>query len=105
VFLFKDYTTGQKSLTITGLIISFLICLFYFSAILYKLVKGENTLTDTACGFMALAFMGPFAALYWNKRVSVTQSGIEVDSPSSETGFRADTFMGNSQDLPLSPGD
>lgn len=79
MLLFKDYSTGQKSFTITGFVLSFLVTMSYFVFILVKLIKGQNTNQDVAAGFMTLAFLSIFAALYWNKRIKVSTDGVEVD--------------------------
>lgn len=79
MLLFKDYSTGQKSFTVTGLVFTFLISLGFFIAILIKVIKGNNTFEDVASGFMALAFVSLFASLYWNKRVRASKDGLEVE--------------------------
>lgn len=86
MMLFKDYSTGKKSLTITGLVISFLVCVVSFIFILLKLIEGQNTYEDVAFGFLTLAFLGIFVALYYQKRMSFSKDGLSIED--QEIGFQ-----------------
>lgn len=78
MILFKDYSTGKKSLTVTGLVLSFLVSLAYLIGIFTKVLDNRATGEDVAGGFLALSFMGIFVALYWQKRVKFSKDGLEI---------------------------
>lgn len=87
MLLFKDYSTGKKSFTITGTIITFLLTVISVVMNLVLMSKGLEPypVMTMAC----LAFFSVFAALYWNKRFRASTSGIELLTSSdkgSESG-------------------
>lgn len=85
--LFKDYSTGQKSLTITGLVVSFFIALTNNIILVDKLLKDKITYETVAFAFYTLAFMGIFVGLYWNKRVRISKDAIEISDESPRVNY------------------
>lgn len=72
--LFKDYSTGKKSITITCLIITFLIVCASGIANIYALVTGRTT--DSSIIWGCVGICAPFIALYWQKRVRASATGL-----------------------------
>lgn len=71
MILFRDYKTANKSLSVTGLILTFLLVVIgIVGAALQKI--NENLL------WFILAFHGSYIAIYWNKRVRGAQNEIET---------------------------
>ena len=76
MLLFKDYSTDKKSITVTGMIITFFLTVA--SVIVNFIVLLDNGQPYPAMTFSCLAFFSIFAALYWNKRFRASTSGIEL---------------------------
>ena len=71
MFLFKDYQTSQKSLSVTGLILTFLLVVACIVGAAMEKIN-ENIL------WFVLAFHGTYVALYWNKRVRSSRDSTEI---------------------------
>jgi len=75
MLLFKDYSTGKKSLTITGVILTFAAL---FADLILSLL---GYIPPNSIGWFTIPF-SIFAALYWNKRIRANSSGVEIDDNS-----------------------
>lgn len=80
MFLFKDYSTGKKSITITGMIVTFLLSVASIGINFYLMIQRFEPFP--AMSMTCLAFFAIFAGLYWNKRFRASTSGIELISDS-----------------------
>lgn len=70
MILFRDYTTTKKSLTVTGLIFTFLMTLFCFAGVALGYIADSIL-------WPVLAFHGSYIAIYWNKRLRASAGGLE----------------------------
>lgn len=82
MFLFKDYLTNKKSITVTVLIIS--IMMTWGSIILNAVLLAIGRNTDTNLIFASMTMTAPMLGLYWNKRVRVSKDGLTFEKESNE---------------------
>lgn len=73
--LVKDYQTGQKSLTVTCVVITFTLTVFSVIVNLKLLCQGLEP--HPSMIWACLGFCSPFVALYWRKRIKASATGIE----------------------------
>ena len=78
MMLIKDTKTGSKSITITCLVITFL--LTAASCIINLVILAKGGEPQTSMIWSCLGFCVPFVALYWNKRLKASVTGIEIGS-------------------------
>lgn len=76
MILFKDYATQKKSVTFTGLVITFALACTAVTINLVLLAQQKST--STALIWASLGLMVPFVGLYWNKRIRASATGIEL---------------------------
>lgn len=80
MILFRDYSNSKKSLTVTGLVLSFLLCVASIIGNIVALLLNERV--ETSIIWAALCLYLPFVGLYWNKRfhLSADSKGIKLSS-------------------------
>lgn len=76
MLLLKDSITNKKSITITTLVVSVALTWGSIVANIYLLVTHQTTNVELIFGSMAIT--GPMLGLYWNKRVRISKSGIDL---------------------------
>jgi hypothetical protein len=76
MLLFKDSITNKKSITITILVISVLLTWVSIAGNIYLLLTHQKVEAGLIFGSMAMT--GPMLGLYWNKRVRISKSGIDL---------------------------
>ena len=74
--LFRDYSTKKKSITVTGMVITFLLTVASVVINLTLMVNQKPPYPTMTMG--CIAFFAIFAGLYWNKRFRASTSGIEL---------------------------
>lgn len=79
--LLKDYATGKKSFTMTGLLVTFVLLLICMIVVLFKGLNNAD-----AIGWFSIPF-GFFAGIYLNKRIRISSTGIDIrgDNESADT--------------------
>lgn len=82
MILFKDYSSGQKSLTVTGLVLTFLLVTASIVINMFQIYNGNEA--QEGLVWACIAFFTIFAAMYWNKRFRASATGIELVSEASE---------------------
>lgn len=83
MIMFKDYNTGKKSITISGLIVTFILTVLSIIINLWLMVEDGRepfpAMTWTCIGLFSV-----FAGLYWNKRFRASKDGIELLEPTGK---------------------
>lgn len=81
MMLMKDNKTGNKSITITCLAVTFILTVAACVANIIILVNGMEP--HPSLVWACLGFNSPFVALYWQKRIKASATGIEFQSDGS----------------------
>jgi len=78
MILFKDYHTGQRSWTMTGVLLTFLLAMTMF--VLAILGKLPN---DTILIGLGLAFHGLYLGMYLEKKIRIGNGMLDLDGTTS----------------------
>ena len=75
---FKDPRTQKKSITVTMLVITFVIAVASAVINLYNLLMGLAT--EPSLIWACLGLVAPFAGIYFQKRLKATATGVSFES-------------------------
>lgn len=80
---FKDPRTQKKSITVTMLIITFLIAVAAAIVNVYNLWAGKTV--ESGLIWACVGLVAPWAGIYFKKRLKATASGVSFESDHPET--------------------
>lgn len=78
-----DPRTSKKSITVTMLVITFLLAVASVVVNLYNLWADKTV--EPSLVWACVGFIAPFAGIYFNKRLKATSTGVSFESDHPET--------------------
>ena len=78
MILFKDYHTGQKSITMSGVVATFFLVVTLFVLACFKKLEHAEILIS-----LGLAFHGMYLGLYLEKKIRIGNGMLDLDGTTS----------------------